>query len=226
MEVINPKILKQKKSVWLVIHVNMDYHYRMERDLKKFNSKLKLKEGSINSYIPTVRILRKQLRGKMTFETTPLLFNYGFIQLPKNIITPDLLNLLRQEVLSVHSYVSDLSNNRIATATNAEINLLSKSIVDNSVYDKADLENLKPGKIITLRGYPFDNIDARVIKVDYEEQKVKVEFLTESLFKTAEVDFDNIIYTIYHGIKDESEFKEVLMEDLKTKYKSNTRKYE
>lgn len=226
MELINPKFKKQKKSVWIIIHVNTDNLYRIDTDIAKFVSKNQLKEGSISAYVPTVRVLRKKLKGNFVFETLPLLFTYGFIQLPKNFVTPDNLIAMKNQVNAIHSYVNDLSNGRIAFATQDEIKELYTSLVDYSVYDKADLDKLKPGNIVTLRGYPFDNIEAKILKVDYENEKVKVELLGDTLIKTSEVDFDNLIYSIYHQTQDENQFKEVLFGDMKTKYKTNTTKYE
>lgn len=226
MELINPKFKKQKKSIWAIIHVNKDNLYRIDSDLERFVNKQGLPKQSISAYIPTVRVLRKKLKGNFIFETIPLLFTYGFIQLPRQFCTPDNLQALKNQVNAIHSYVNDLSNGRVAFANHDEIKNLYTNLVDYSVYDKADLENLKPGNIVTLRGYPFDNIDAKILKIDYDEEKVKVEILGDSLMKTAQVDFDNLIYSIYHGTQEDGDFKEVLFGDMKTKYKTNTTKYE
>lgn len=226
MELINPKLKKLKKSVWVIIHVNIDYLYRIDSDLDRYASKYGLDKGVINSYIPTVRILRKKLKGKMLFETVPLLFTYGFIQLPKIMCTENNIAILKNTVPGIHSFVGDISNgNRISFATKDEITTLYDNLIDTSVYDKLDLSMLKEGNIVKLHGYPFDNLDVKILNVNYETEKVKVEMLDESFIKTAEVDFDNIIWTIYHQSQN-IEGKEVLLGDLKSKFKTNITKYE
>lgn len=228
MEIINPKFKKVKKSVWIIIHVNMDYFYKIERDLERYINNHGLLPGQVTCYIPTVRVLRKRLKGNTIFETLPLLFTYGFIQLPKSIVTVDNIMELKASVPAIHSFVNDPANGgRVAIASWEEVNHMYRSLVDYSVYDRADLEKLKPGNIITLKGYPFDNMDAKIISVNHETQKVKVELINQDTFvKTTEVDFDNLIWTVYHGVQDETQFKEVLFGDLKTKYHNNTNKYE
>lgn len=226
MELINPKFKTQKKSIWVIIHVNTDNLYRIDTDLERFVKKHQLPPGSLTAYVPTVRVLRKKLKGKMIFETVPLLFTYGFIQLPRKFCTPDNMQALKNQVNAIHSYVNDLSNGRVAFARQEEIKQLYENLVDYSVYDKLDLEILEEGKIVILHGYPFENIHAKILKIDHDNERVKVEILGDSIMKTANVDFDNIIWSVYHGEKDENEMKEVLLGDLKAKYKTNTNKYE
>jgi transcription antitermination factor NusG len=226
MELINPKFKQQKKSIWVIIHVNIDNLYRIDKDIDKFISRHRLPANSVSAYIPTVRVLRKKLKGTFVFETIPLLFTYGFIQIPRSFCTHDQLMALKSHVNSIHSYVTDISNGRVAFATHDEIKKLFGSLKDYSVYDKADLEKLEVNKLITLHGYPFDNMIAKIIKVNHETEKVKVEIMGDGLIKTSEVDFDNIIWSCYHQPQDPSEFKEVLFGDLKTQYKTNTTKYE
>ncbi len=226
MELINPKYKKQKKSTWVIIHVNADNLYRIDKDLERFVNKNDMDRGSITAYVPTVRILRKKLKGKFIFETKPLLFTYGFIQLPRKFCTPDNLQSLKSNVTAIHSFVKDISTDRVAFARHEEIKDLYDNLIDYSVYDEHDLEQLELGKIVNLQGYPFDNMPAKILKIDYDNQKVKVEILGDNFMKHAHVDFDNLIFSMYHGVQDESEFKEVLFGDMKTKYKTNTTKYE
>ena len=62
--------------VWVIAYINRDYVERVESDLLKHGF------GSIHVYIPTVRILKKQFKNKNIYDYIPLLFNYGFFQLP------------------------------------------------------------------------------------------------------------------------------------------------
>lgn len=215
MELINPKFKKQKKSIWVIIHVNVDNLYRIDKEIDRFIRRHNLEKESISAYVPTVRVLRKKLKGKFVFETIPLLFTYGFIQLPRKFCTPDNMIALKNQVSAIHSFVNDLSNKRVGFATQEEIKHLYDNLIDYSVYDKHDLEILKVGKIITLHGYPFDNIAAKILKVDFDNEKVKVEILGDTLIKTSEVDFDNLIYSIYHQRTLEKGMKEEHIEDLK-----------
>ena len=71
MELINPKFKKQKKSIWVIIHVNVDNLYRIDKDIDRFIRRYNLDKESISAYVPTVRVLRKKLKGKFVFETLP-----------------------------------------------------------------------------------------------------------------------------------------------------------
>jgi hypothetical protein len=88
--------------IWLIAYINRDYVDRVEKDLLKHGL------GSIRVYIPTVRILKKQFKNKNLYEYTPLLFNYGFFQLPYNKACDiEFLKEMREKIPAIYSWVSD-----------------------------------------------------------------------------------------------------------------------
>jgi len=88
--------------VWVVAYISRDHIHRVEDDL------LERGFGSIRVYIPTVRILKKQFKNKNIYEYVPLLFNYGFFQLPYDkACNVEFLRKLREEIPAVYGWVLD-----------------------------------------------------------------------------------------------------------------------
>jgi len=88
--------------VWVVAYISRDHIHRVEDDL------LDRGFGSIRVYIPTVRILKKQFKNKNIYEYIPLLFNYGFFQLPYDkACNVEFLKKLREEIPAIYGWVLD-----------------------------------------------------------------------------------------------------------------------
>lgn len=226
-----------KKCTWVIAYINRDFIYRVENDIKKFckimGPKIQ-KPHLLQAYIPTVRILKKQFKGREIFEEVPFLFNYGFFQIPNSNLDVDFLLKMKEHILCIHQWVKD---SRAVTSTKPTLitgketekrhDIIQYAIAKpeelfnivyshkiNSVYDKYDIDNLKPEMVVKLKGYPFDEMDARIIKVDKDKEIVKIELLMDGLIKKTSVSFSNILYTIYHGTFDENDFKEKSLEEM------------
>lgn len=228
-------------SSWAIAYINRDFIDRVQIDL----SKSKIYHG-VKAYIPTVKILRKQFKGKDIFEEVPLLFNYGFFQLPNKKLETEFLQQMKKDIPAIHAWVKDtktvvsskpslIQGNEplvrsgiipVAVATPGEITRLVLSHKKFSIYDKNDIDNLKAGDIIQLKGYPFEGMDAIVRDIDLKKEKVKVELLLEGIIKNVAVSFDNVFYTVYHGIFDETEFREKSLEELSLKNKNVGKRYQ
>ena len=88
--------------IWVVAYISRDHIHRVEDDL------LERGFGSIRVYIPTVRILKKQFKNKNIYDYDPLLFNYGFFQLPYNkACDVEFLRKLREEIPAIYGWVLD-----------------------------------------------------------------------------------------------------------------------
>lgn len=88
--------------VWVIAYIRRDYIHRVEDDLLEWGF------GSIRVYIPTVRILKKQFKNKNIYEYVPLLFNYGFFQIPYiEACNVEFLRDLREKIPAIYSWVSD-----------------------------------------------------------------------------------------------------------------------
>ena len=234
------ELILSKNSSWAIAYINRDFIDRVEKDLAKF----KAYKGVI-AYIPTVRILRKQFKGKDIFEEIPLLFNYGFFQIPNKSLSSEFLQKMKEQIPCIHAWVKDskrvittrpslITGNEplvrddvipVALATNGEINRIMRAHKKYSIYDKNDIDNLKPGQLIKLHGYPFDGMDGKVTLVNKKKGKVHVELALEGLIKNVIVSFDNVFYTVYHGPIDETDFREKSIEEIQMKGKNAADKY-
>jgi len=88
--------------IWVVAYINRDHVHRVEEDL------LECGLGAVRVYIPTVRILKKQFKNKNIYDYVPLLFNYGFFQLPYNkACDVEFLKKMREEIPAIYGWVSD-----------------------------------------------------------------------------------------------------------------------
>lgn len=229
-----PKTLG-KEDVWCIAYINRDYISLAERDLRK-NSKY----DTIVPYLPTVRILKKVFKGKQEFQEVPLLFNYGFFKMPQELAeNSEFLLELRDHISCIFSWVKDLIPRKptpvlhpetseflyfkpsipVATATAKEIEQIAQSQVNLSIYDSNDLKNIIQGSLVTLHGYPFDNMQAEIMAINNNKNEVKVKLIIDNVEdREIIVSFDNVYYTIYQGGYDES-FKEKSIEDIEERGK-------
>jgi hypothetical protein len=204
------------KRIWCIAYIVKDHISTIERDLKHF------KHFDVKASVPTVKILKKQFKNEKHFEEVPLLFNYGFFELPfDKACNESYLGQLRQDVAAIFAWVKDpsvvlskkpelnkdnklISYPRAAIATESEMAELIKQSQNSSVYLDSDISKVFPGKHVVLKGYPFDDLPAEVISINRRKKEVKVKLNPESIMKEVTVSFDNIFYTIYECYDDDS----------------------
>lgn len=200
--------------IWVIAYINRDYVHRVETDLLKHGF------GAIRVYIPTVRILKKQFKNKNIYDYVPLLFNYGFFQIPYNkACDVEFLKNLKEKIPAIYSWVVDpikvlnskprlridnKNNKRIiedipkvATAREEEIVNLLKAAENMSVFSDKIVDKLEIGSFITLQGYPYEGMPAEIVEINKKQKCVKVRLLLETMITTATVSFENIFYTVY-----------------------------
>jgi transcription antitermination factor NusG len=210
-----------EKEIWCIAYINRDYISIVKRELKQYNYDM------VEAYIPTVKILKKTFKGKQEFQEVPLLFNYGFFKMPFNYAcNEEFLSQLRQRLTCLYGWVKDCSKviedkpelrmdndgmiialPRTAIATDKEVSILAKTSMDNNVYSADDLANISEGDCIMLHGYPFDNIPAQIVKINYKKKEVKVKLLLEVIMKNVSVSFDNVFYTVYNNFDENTKDK-------------------
>lgn len=221
----------KNKNVWLIAYVNRDYINIAEEELTAYDYDF------IKAYIPTVRVLKKQFKGKNIFEFIPLLFNYGFFNVPYKYATnTDFLSELRTRITCIYGWVKDptkdilinkpnlrLDNKglikpmaKTAIATDKEITRLIKKSRAINIYSAEDLKKFKKGDYILLKGYPFDNIPAEIVNINIKKKEVKVKLLIDALIKEATVSFENVFYTVYQSMDINS--KEKSLDEIKDNY--------
>lgn len=201
---------------WVIAYIDSAYIDKVTTELAKFRE---YKE--VAAYIPTVKILKKTFKGKQTFEDVPLLFNYGFFKIPRKFaVHHKFLEGLKENISCIYAWVKDphkivakaskplLLNEKsfyhekeipAATATAKEIALLAKDSFNYSAHSADDIEKVKPGSMITLRGYPFEGVVATVMEINPKKETVKVKINIFDQLREIDVDYDNVFFTIYHA---------------------------
>lgn len=214
-----PKKTNRKDAVlnyysWAIAYIDSTYMNRVDDELNKYEE-----YDQISAFIPTIKVLKKTFKGKQIFEEVPLLFNYGFFRIPRKFaIHYKFLEDLKNNVSCIYSWVKDpqkvmgrhpdirtdgtsVYKDRdimVATATSEEVALLVRDSFNYSAHDKEDLERLEPGNLITLRGYPWDGMQAEIIEINPHKQEVQVKIYIFNQLKEIKVSFDNVFFTIYH----------------------------
>lgn len=206
----------KNKRVWLIAYINRSYINIANEELAEYGYK------NVEAYIPTVRVLRKQFKGKPVFEFVPLLFNYGFFNMPyKKACNTEYISELRQRITCIYGWVKDpiktVSENlhlrldnrgfihaipKAALATDEEVTRLVKASDSMSIYNAEDLERIKPGDYIKLEGYPFEGMPAEIISINKRKREVIVKLLLDAIVKQVTVSFDNVFYSVYKNFKE------------------------
>lgn len=169
----------------------------------------------IEAFIPTIKVLKKTFKKEHTFDEIPLLFNYGFFKIPRKFaVHRRFLDDMQKNISCIYSWVKDpvkatrphggeleIQDIHIfaATATSKEIAELIKQTINIGAHGAEDLNLLKEGDLVTLRGYPWEGLEATLLEIDHKKQRVKVQLVMFSESKQIYVSFDNVFFTIYHN---------------------------
>lgn len=179
-----------EQFIWLIAYIDKDHIDKLQRELDKNNQYI-----GMEAQVPTVKILKKKLKGKEHFDDIPLLFNYGFFKVPLTYaLNSDLLKKIKEDISCISHWVKDpakvyishskseLTKNIIlgsrdvpcATISEEEVIRLSIYARDESIHSSTEIDELKEGQIVNLVGYPFEGMQAKVISVDKKSKKVEV----------------------------------------------------
>lgn len=206
------------KYIWCIAYINRGLINKAEEELKIYEY------DDVEAYIPTVRVLKKQFKGKQMFEMVPMLFNYGFFKMPyTDACNPEFLMTLRYRISCIYGWVKDpiktitesprlrVDNEsfidaipRAAIATDKEVSRLVKASQSMSIYNQEDLKQFKSGDYIKLEGYPFEGMPAEIIKINHRKGEVIVKLLIDAIVKEVTVSFENVFYTIYKNYNENS----------------------
>lgn len=207
------KLLRKKPNhVWLIAYINRDFLHRLKDELRQYKYK-------IDTYVPTVKVLKKKSKGVDHFEFIPLLFNYGFFRVKyDDACNPDYLMELRNRITSIYAWVKDPANISLnikrdntdsyraipaaAIARDKEVASLIESSEQMDIFSADDINGLEKGDLITLKGYPFDNMPAEFVSINKNKKEIRVKLLIDSIVKEMTVSFENVFYTVYQGYDD------------------------
>lgn len=198
---------KGNSHIWVVAYINSEHLHLVHQQLKASPE-----YDEVEAYIPTIKVLKKQFKGKDQFEEVPLLFNYGFFKIPRKFaIHFKYLENMKANITCIFAWVKDGakvvrtrirgtgtdSDIAVATASAEEIAELIRSTIDIGAHSAEDLHLLKPGELITLRGYPWEGSQAEYVGINDKKNKVIVKLILFDQLKEVEVSFDNVFFTIY-----------------------------
>lgn len=227
------QINRDQSFVWIIAYIDRDFLDIVTTQLSKHK-----KYSQITAFIPTVKVLKKTIKKVNEYEYVPLLFNYGFFKIPTKLISQEFLTQLKEDVQAIHAWVKDpatvydtephlnLENKTIkrnknlivGVASDLEISKLITSKHSLSVFDKDELDRIKPGDTIVLKGYPFEGLHAKVQYINSKAETVRVQIDFENVLKEVILSFDNVFWSIYQGDYDESfKSKEESLEEIKIK---------
>lgn len=201
-----------ENSIWCIFYIQKDFVDDLEKDLNKDHD-----FKDIKVYLPTINSLSLDFHGKQKVKKIPAVFNYGFIRMPKeNAYSPSFLRKLKVSISCIYSWVLDPARgkNSMAYATNKEIITLARTLENSHLYSGDDISNLKIGSFITLQGYPFDGLEAKVVDIHPNKREADVELNMFHITKKVRVNFENIFYTVYQSNFQESPFRDIHIEDI------------
>ena len=173
----------------------------------------------LKAIIPTIRILKKSKSNKNIYEEVPLLFNYGFMKMKVNLaFDRNYLNKVKKDIPGILSWLRSLETlhpkkkklridnaedfddfSKVATISKKEVKFYKNLSKKNQIYSIEDITNLKIGDYITLRGYPFEGLEAKVDNISLVTKMVTVTIFPEGGSIVVQIPMENILYSIYHN---------------------------
>jgi hypothetical protein len=216
-------------TLWAIAYVDPKRIHTLDRDFMK-HSKYRI----VSAFIPIVKVLNKQFKGRKSFTEVPLLFNYGFFKVPKYFIpNPHFLDGMKKDFECIAGWVTDkaistkkkgvmetLYNPKgIAIATVQDIKRLKRAEEFNTFYSAEDINTLYIGKCITLHTYPFDGIPVIITEINKKNHYVKVKLSDEDSVRNVKVSFENIFFTAYKDDYLNEKMKEEYLDDMKSRNK-------
>lgn len=200
------KVIPEEPMIWAVAYIDSGQLEKVEKELTRYKE-----YEQVTAYIPTIKILRKTFKKENIFEDVPLLFNYGFFKMPrKYAIYRNYLDNMQKNISCIYAWVRDpmanitkgAENISCAVAFPHEVNALIDRAVNLGAHSAEDLTLIKEGDLVTLKGYPWDGMQAEFISRDEKKQKVKVRLLIFNSSREVDVSYDNVFFTIYHNFND------------------------
>lgn len=216
---------------WAIGIIDPKLIFTVERDLLKHK-----KYNIVKAYIPTIKVLKKQVKGKKLFQTLPLLFNYAFFKVPKYFIpNPHFIEEMKKDIECLQNWARDnairkdngfftadslYNPSRVALATDDEIQRIRNREEQQVFYTAEDIKTLKNSKTITLHNYPFEGLPAEIIEVNEASKYVKVRLLLGSDMSVMKVNFENVLFSLYREQYFDEKMKEDYIDELGSRHKN------
>ena len=209
--------MKKQRYVYVAFKLHQKFYKSIARDLKKFGFKY------VKAYVPTIKILTKTIKGEDIYEEVPLLFIYGFLKLPTYMAFDRYyLEDLRKSIPGINSFLKTVQfmhnlkkkaridnidifdDFSVANSVpRTEVKRLKKISKNNEIFNIDDIARICVGDYLVLRGYPYDGMEAEILEIKQSEQKIKVQITCGESLIVNEVDFQNIIYSVYQNYNED-----------------------
>lgn len=206
--------MKSKRThryVYAIFYLEKKYIHLIENELRYYGY------THIKPIIPTLKLLKKSIKGKMNFEEVPLLFNYGFLRMPReDAFSRPYLNKLRKRISGIRTFLRDTQTifprkkraridnaedfddfSIVATCPRKEVIRFIRLSKENKRFSVEDITNIKIGDYLVLKVYPFEGIDATVLDINLNTNMVKLMLYPENGKMEINLPFDHVIYSVY-----------------------------
>lgn len=182
--------------VWLIAHIRANLINTIDGDIEK----------SLYPYIrpsiPKIRILKKQFKGSQYFDEVPLLFNYGFFKMPYNeACNLSILDYLKANINGIHSWLFKRYKTpnplKVYTLEEEEVIRLMHLSKYESIYNGSSITEKMIGSIVSLKGYPFDNMSGELLSINPKREEAKVRLMLGDITRDVIISFGNLFYSAY-----------------------------
>lgn len=201
-----------RSVVYCIFYIERDYYTTINQELEEKGYGKKLR-----AIVPTVRILRKVVHGREIYEEVPILFNYAFMRIPRELAySREFMNKLKKQINGIRGWLKSPESlhpkkikkridnmdifddfSVVATATKKEVRHFQRLSRQNKRFSVQDIMNIKVGDYIVLKGYPYNGIDATVVNVNHTTKTVKLILYPQMGKMEISLPFDQVIDTVY-----------------------------
>jgi len=187
---------------------------------KELSDLVRFGESNLNNVrfrIPKVKVLKRSLKGEQQFIEKPLLFSYGFIEIPlEYAMNPNYLIALKEKSQIILSFFfkskKQLALERsiaeaegfmehhpviVKSVSAAEVDRLYEVAKTINVYNTVD--QFDTGSFIMLQGYPFEGMGAKILRKK-SNGRIQVELVDNGMLVWLEA--DNVYFSAYNDDED------------------------
>lgn len=203
--------MKRTKYVYAICYIERKYFHLINQELKDNGY------HHIRAIVPTVKVLRKAIKGKLNFEEVPILFNYGFIKMPaEKAFSRPFLNKMKRQISGIRAFLKDTQTifprkkraridnaedfddfSIVAICPRSEVNRFRRLAKENKKFSVEDIANIKIGDYIVLKVYPYEGVDATILDINLTQKTVKLMLYPEHGKMEITLPYDHVLYSVY-----------------------------
>lgn len=203
--------------VYCICRIDQKYWKDINEELSERGYK------KVKAFIPSIKILKKSKAGKNIYDEVPYLFNYGFIRMKsEKAYDRQFLNKLKRDIPGILGFMKSpetmfprkkrarIDNaedfddfSMVATVTKEEVKFYKNNAKKNQVFSANDITNIQIGSYVTLRGYPFEGIEATIDEINLTTKMVTVTLYPEKGSLVIQVPMENVFYSVYQNYNED-----------------------